>query len=312
MKTVLITGCSSGIGLDAARTLHRRGWRVFATCRREEDSATLRSEGLESFRLDYTDPASIGAAMAETLDRCDGALDALFNNGAHALPGAVEDLGYEALEAIFRANLFGPHELARRAVRVMRERGQGRIVNCSSVLGFAYLRFRGAYTATKHAMEGLTDTLRLELRGTPIRGCAHPPRTDPHFDPREFASALREVDRQGEQRVAGILRHGSRTPPLRSGAAPGSGGTRPGGRDRQADPRAREPEAQGALLCDRGRPMSRACSAFSCRPALATGCWNATRERSGSLCQHAFRLRPAPSPAQRAGSSGCARCRSAG
>ena len=168
MKTVLITGCSSGIGLDAARTLHRRGWRVFATCRREADCEPLRAEGLESFRLDYTDPASIDAAMAEALSRCDSSLDALFNNGAHAMPGAVEDFSYEALEAIFRANLFGPHELARRAVRVMRQRGQGRIVNCSSVLGFAYLRFRGAYTATKHAMEGLTDTLRLELRGTPI------------------------------------------------------------------------------------------------------------------------------------------------
>ncbi|MCY3830552.1 MAG: SDR family NAD(P)-dependent oxidoreductase [Rhodospirillaceae bacterium] len=168
MKTVLITGCSSGIGLDAARTLHRRGWRVFATCRQEADCDVLQAEGLESFRLDYSDPASIDAAMAETLDRCDGALDALFNNGAYAMPGAAEDFSYEALEAIFRANLFGPHELARRAIRAMRPRGRGRIVNCSSVLGFAYLRFRGAYTATKHAMEGLTDTLRLELRGTPI------------------------------------------------------------------------------------------------------------------------------------------------
>ena len=169
MKSVLITGCSSGIGLDAARTLQRRGWRVFATCRQEADCAALRGEGLESFRLDYTDPASIDAAMAEALARCDGALDALFNNGAHALPGAAEDFSYEALEAIFRANLFGPHELARRAIRAMRQRGRGRIVNCSSVLGFAYLRFRGAYTATKHAMEGLTDTLRLELHDTPIK-----------------------------------------------------------------------------------------------------------------------------------------------
>ena len=168
MRTVLITGCSSGIGLDAARTLHRRGWRVFATCRQEADCAALRDEGLESFRLDYADRASIDAALAEALDRCDGALDALFNNGAYALPGAAEDFSYEALEAIFRANLFGPHELSRRAICAMRLRGQGRIVNCSSVLGFAYLRFRGAYTATKHAMEGLTDTLRLELCGTPI------------------------------------------------------------------------------------------------------------------------------------------------
>ena len=139
MKTVLITGCSSGIGLDAARTLQRPGWRVFATCRQEADCAVLREDGLESFRLDYADPASIDAAMAEALDRCDDALDALFNNGAYAMPGAAEDFSYDALEAIFRANLFGPHELARRAIRAMRQRGRGRIVNCSSVLGFACL-----------------------------------------------------------------------------------------------------------------------------------------------------------------------------
>lgn len=168
LKTILITGCSSGIGLDAARTLHRRGWRVFATCRREEDCAALRDEGLESFRLDYADPASVDAAMAEALSRCDGALEAVFNNGAYGLPGAVEDVSREALAAIFEANLFGPHQVARRALPVMRRNGRGRVVNCSSVLGFAHLRFRGAYTATKHAMEGLTDTLRLELRGTPI------------------------------------------------------------------------------------------------------------------------------------------------
>ena len=169
MKTILITGCSSGIGLDTARTLQRRGWRVFATCRREEDCKTLQGEGLESFRLDYTDPASIDTAMAEALSRCDGALDAVFNNGAHGLPGAVEDLSGEALHAIFQANLFGPHEVARQALRAMRAREQGRIINCSSVLGFASMRFRGAYTATKHAMEGLTDTLRLELLHTPIK-----------------------------------------------------------------------------------------------------------------------------------------------
>lgn len=169
MKTILITGCSSGIGLNAARTLQRRGWRVLATCRQERDCEILRREGLESFRLDYADPSSIDAAMAEALSRCDGALDAVFNNGAYQLPGAVEDLSGEALHAIFQTNLFGPHEVARQALRAMRARNQGRIVNCSSVLGFTALRFRGAYTATKHAMEGLTDTLRLELRKTPIK-----------------------------------------------------------------------------------------------------------------------------------------------
>jgi len=169
LKTVLITGCSSGIGLDAARTLGRRGWSVFATCRREEDCERLRDEGLESFPLDYVDTSSVKAAVAEALSRTDGALDAVFNNGALAIPAAVEDLGRDALDAIFQVNLFGPHEVARQALRAMRAREQGRIINCSSVLGFASMRFRGAYTATKHAMEGLTDTLRLELLHTPIK-----------------------------------------------------------------------------------------------------------------------------------------------
>lgn len=106
--------------------------------------------------------------MAEALSRCDGALDAVFNNGAFALPGAVEDLGRDALDAIFQVNLYGPHEVARLAVRAMRKRGRGRIVNCSSAAGFTALPFGGAYTATKHALEGLTDCLRIELRHTPI------------------------------------------------------------------------------------------------------------------------------------------------
>jgi NAD(P)-dependent dehydrogenase (short-subunit alcohol dehydrogenase family) len=167
--SVLITGCSSGIGLDAARTLRARGWRVFATCRREEDCARLRAEGLESFRLDYEDEPSIGAAMDEALARTGGRLDALFNNGAYAIPGFIEDLSTTALRQIFEANFFGWHEATRRALAVMRRRDSGRIVQCSSVLGFAGVRWRGSYVATKHAIEGYTDSLRLELRGTGVR-----------------------------------------------------------------------------------------------------------------------------------------------
>lgn len=167
-RTILITGCSSGIGLDAARTLKSRGWRVFATCRADADCERLRGEGLESFRLDYADPASITAAVREALDRGDGRLDALFNNGAHAIPGAVEDIPTDALRAIFEANLFGWHELTRQVIPVMRAQGHGRVVNCSSVLGLIALKWRGAYVATKFALEGLTDTLRLEMRDTPI------------------------------------------------------------------------------------------------------------------------------------------------
>jgi NAD(P)-dependent dehydrogenase (short-subunit alcohol dehydrogenase family) len=167
-RSILITGCSSGIGLDAARGLKARGWRVFATCRQEADCERLRGEGLESFRLDYADEASIAEAVAETLRRTGGTLDALFNNGAFACPGLVEDLPRGALREIFETNLFGYHDLARRVIPVMRAQGHGRIVNCSSVLGLVGMRFRGAYVATKFAMEGLTDVLRIELRGTGI------------------------------------------------------------------------------------------------------------------------------------------------
>lgn len=168
-RTLLITGCSSGIGHDAAHGMARRGWRVFATCRQEADCARLRSEGLESFRLDYADEDSIAAAVDEALSRTGGRLDAVFNNGAFACPGAVEDLPRGALREIFEVNLFGVHDLTRRVIPAMRRQGHGRIVNCSSVLGFTAMKWRGAYVATKFAMEGLTDTLRIEMRDTPIR-----------------------------------------------------------------------------------------------------------------------------------------------
>lgn len=167
-RSVLITGCSSGIGLDAARGLKARGWRVFATCRQEADCALLRAEGLESFPLDLADETSIETAVAEAASRTGGRLDALFNNGAFACPGAVEDLPRGALREIFEVNLFGTHDLTRRVIPMMRAQGAGRIVNCSSVLGIVGARWRGAYVATKFAMEGLTDVLRLEMRGTGV------------------------------------------------------------------------------------------------------------------------------------------------
>jgi len=167
-RSILITGCSSGIGADAAQGLRARGWRVFATCRKEEDCERLRGEGFESFALDYADEGSIERAVATLAERTGGRLTALFNNGAFACPGAVEDIPRAALRAIFEANLFGWHDLSRRVIPMMRAQGAGRIVNCSSVLGLAALRWRGAYVATKFALEGLSDTLRLEMRGTGI------------------------------------------------------------------------------------------------------------------------------------------------
>ncbi|WP_282169895.1 SDR family NAD(P)-dependent oxidoreductase [Ruegeria atlantica] len=168
-KTILITGCSSGIGLDAAHGMRARGWRVFASCRQQRDCDRLRAQGFESPRIDYTDAASIASGLTEVLEATGGTLDALFNNGAHGLPGAVEDLPTEGLRVIFEANFFGWHELTRLVIPVMRAQGHGRIVQNSSVLGLVAFPWRGAYVATKYAIEGLTDTLRLELAGTNIK-----------------------------------------------------------------------------------------------------------------------------------------------
>lgn len=169
IKSVLITGCSSGIGYDAAHGLAARGWRVFATCRKQTDCDRLIAEGLESFRLDLADEASIAAAVSEVTRRTGGTLDALYNNAAFACPGAVEDLPRGALREIFETNLFGTHDLTRRIIPVMRAQGHGRIVNCSSVLGMVGMKWRGAYVATKFALEGLTDVLRIEMSNTPIK-----------------------------------------------------------------------------------------------------------------------------------------------
>ncbi|WP_299612752.1 SDR family NAD(P)-dependent oxidoreductase [uncultured Tateyamaria sp.] len=167
-KSVLITGCSSGIGYASAVGLRDAGWRVFASCRQEHDCARLRSEGFESPLIDYADTATVTSGLAEVLDATDGTLHAVFNNGAFGTPGAVEDLPTDALRAIFEANFFGWHELTRQVIPVMRAQGHGRIVQCSSVLGFVTMPWRGAYNATKFALEGLTQTLRIEMRDTPI------------------------------------------------------------------------------------------------------------------------------------------------
>ena len=168
-KSILITGSSSGNGLDAAYGLRDAGWRVFASCRKAEDCARLQSEGFESPLIDYADPNSIVNGLAETLEATGGTLDALYNNGAFACPGAVEDLPTDALRAIFETNFFGWHELTRLVIPVMRAQGHGRIVNCSSILGFVAMRWRGAYVSTKYALEGLTDVLRIEMANTPIK-----------------------------------------------------------------------------------------------------------------------------------------------
>ncbi|MBO6903061.1 MAG: SDR family oxidoreductase [Rhizobiaceae bacterium] len=167
-RSILVTGASSGIGAWCARALSTDGWRVFATARKPDDIAALRTVGIEAFYLDYTKPASIGKLVTDIMELTGGRLDALYNNGAYAQAGAVEDVPVDALRHQFEANLFGWHDLTRRVIPAMRAQGHGRIVNCSSILGLVPARFRGPYAASKHALEALTLCMRMELKGSGI------------------------------------------------------------------------------------------------------------------------------------------------
>jgi NAD(P)-dependent dehydrogenase (short-subunit alcohol dehydrogenase family) len=169
-RSILITGCSSGIGLASAREMKARGWRVFATARKPEDLARLKDEvGVESLYLDYAEPDSIAKAADQVLDATNDKLTALFNNGGYGQPGAVEDLKPDVLRAQFDANVFGWHDLTCRIIPAMRKQGHGRIVFCSSVLGLIAAPYRGAYCASKFAIEALADTLRVELQESGIK-----------------------------------------------------------------------------------------------------------------------------------------------
>jgi NAD(P)-dependent dehydrogenase (short-subunit alcohol dehydrogenase family) len=195
-RSVLITGCSSGIGRRVALGLKSRGYRVFATARRPEDVELLIREGLESVQLDAANTASIQNAFDEIMGKTGGELYALFNNAAFGISGAVEDLTREALRDIFEVNLFGAHELARLVIPVMRRQGGGRIIQNSSVLGLVALKYRGAYNATKFALEGLSDTLRMELAGTNIYvSLIEPGPIESDFRKNAYAAYKRYIDR---------------------------------------------------------------------------------------------------------------------
>ena len=166
--SILITGCSSGIGRYCAEQLHSAGYQVIASCRKADDVSELKKLGLSCVQLDVTDEASIRAAIEETLTLTNGNLDLLFNNAAYGQGGAIEDLPTGALRAQFETNLFGLHELTRSVIPIMIKQGYGKIVQNSSVLGLVAMKYRGAYVASKFALEGYTDALRLELTDTNI------------------------------------------------------------------------------------------------------------------------------------------------
>lgn len=169
LRSIIVTGASSGIGAHCARALKAEGWRVFATARKPEDIAALEADGIEAFHLDYREPRSIAKLVEDVLARTGGGLDALFNNGAYSQPGAVEDISTDALREQFEANFFGWHDLTTRVVPAMRRQGHGRLVHCSSIMGLAPFKYRGPYAASKHALEGLMLCMRSELQGSGIQ-----------------------------------------------------------------------------------------------------------------------------------------------
>lgn len=167
-KTVFITGCSTGIGYTTAIELKKRDYRVICSARKQADVQRLQEQGFETLQLDLAESASIRQAVRQLIKLTDGKIDGLFNNGAFGQPGAVEDLTRDVLRSQFETNFFGTHELTNLIIPLMREQGHGRILYNSSVLGFVAMKYRGAYNASKFALEGLVDTLRLELYGTNI------------------------------------------------------------------------------------------------------------------------------------------------
>ncbi len=168
MKNVLVTGFSSGIGYCVAKGLKKRGYNVFATARNADDIIRLEAEGLTVIELDYANSESVNDCVNELMLRTNNEVYAVFNNGGYGQVGAVEDLSREVLEQQFATNVFGWIELTNRLIPLMRHAGEGRIIFNSSVLGLISLPYRGAYNATKYAIEGFADTLRLELRNTDI------------------------------------------------------------------------------------------------------------------------------------------------
>lgn len=197
-QPVLITGCSSGIGLCVAKGLKKEGFRVIASARKSADVERLRQEeGLETVRIDLDKRDSINEGLQAALELTDGRLYGLFNNGAYGQPGAVEDLTWETLEAQLRTNLLGWHELTRQVIPVMRKQKEGRIIQNSSVLGFAAMPLRGAYNCSKFALEGLSDTLRMELTGTGIFvSLVEPGPISSRFRANAYEKFLENIDRE--------------------------------------------------------------------------------------------------------------------
>jgi short-subunit dehydrogenase len=194
-KTILITGCSSGIGYCVAKGLQAKGFQVFATARKAQDVTRLQQEGFNSLQLDLDDSLSINHCVSEVLRQTNGRIDVLFNNGAYGQPGAIEDLTRDVLRAQLETNLLGTLELTNLVIPSMRKNNYGRIIQNSSVLGLISLPYRGAYNISKYALEGLSDSLRLELNGTDIHvSLIEPGPIESEFRKNAFAAYQKNIN----------------------------------------------------------------------------------------------------------------------
>lgn len=197
-KNVFITGCSSGIGHTTAIELKKRGYRVICSARKQKDVLDLQNQGFEALQLDLADSTSIQLAVKQLIELTNGQIDGLFNNAAFGQPGAVEDLSREVLKQQFETNFFGTHELTNLIIPLMRAQGHGRILYNSSVLGFVAMKYRGAYNASKFALEGLVDTLRIELHGTNIHlSLIEPGPITSNFRKNAFALYKKNINPEG-------------------------------------------------------------------------------------------------------------------
>jgi NAD(P)-dependent dehydrogenase (short-subunit alcohol dehydrogenase family) len=196
-QIILITGCSSGIGFDAVFALLKRGHRVIASCRKPEDREKLLALGAEAILLDVTDSHSIQSAFSQLLSMTGGRLDVLINNAGYGQAGALEDISRDVLRRQFETNVFGLLELSNLVIPIMRKQGHGRIINISSILGIISMPFRGAYNASKYAVEGLSDTLRLELQSSGIQVITiEPGPIESRFRDNSVDSSLQNIDRE--------------------------------------------------------------------------------------------------------------------
>ncbi len=194
-KAILVTGASSGIGYCVAHGLKEKGYQVIATVRKQADLDRLNKEGLDVVMLDLASTGSIQECVRQTLAKTNGRLFGLFNNAAYGQPGAVEDLSRDALREQFEVNLFGTQELTNLIIPIMREQGEGRIIQNSSVLGLVAMSYRGAYNASKFALEGLSQTMRMELKGSGLFvSLIEPGPVESDFRKNALAALRRHID----------------------------------------------------------------------------------------------------------------------